>query len=63
MRGNETAPVNEKLAKEQADELHKGVSRWGSTDDEKFISILAKNSPNQNAALRSAYEKKYRSLV
>jgi len=56
---NETAPVNEKLAKEQADELHKGVSRWGSTDDEKFISILAKNSPNQNAALRSAYEKKY----
>ena len=56
---NETAPVNEKLAKEQADELHKGVSRWGSTDDEKFISILAKNSPDQNAALRSAYEKKY----
>ena len=51
--------MNEKLAKEQADELHKGVSRWGSTDDEKFISILAKNSPNQNAALRSAYEKKY----
>ena len=56
---NETAPVDEKLAQRQAEELHKGVSRWGSTDDEKFIEILAKNSPNQNSALRSAYEKKY----
>lgn len=56
---NETAPVDERLATNQADQLHKGVSRWGSADDEAFIQILSKNSPAQNAALRTAYEKKY----
>merc|ERR1719421_194782 len=54
----EGTPADTALAANQADQLHQGAKGWG-TDETAFIQILAKNSPAQNYAIRTAYENKY----
>ncbi|KAH8054694.1 hypothetical protein JL722_8638 [Aureococcus anophagefferens] len=55
---DECGKADEKLAANQADQLAAGAKGWG-TDTNAFIQVLAKNSPKQNRAVRSAYEKKH----
>ena len=55
---DECGKADEKLAVNQADQLAAGAKGWG-TDTNAFIQVLAKNSPKQNRAVRSAYEKKH----
>ena len=50
---DELSPANTTLAANQAEQLHAGAKGWG-TDETAFITILAKNSPAQNYAIRTA---------
>merc|ERR1719364_219235 len=56
-RDEQGAP-NVELAQQQAETLHKAARGMG-TDEDSFILVLAKNSPAQNVATRTAYENKY----
>ena len=56
-RDEQGAP-NPTLAQQQAETLHKAARGMG-TDEDSFILVLAKNSPAQNIATRTAYENKY----
>jgi hypothetical protein len=56
-RDEQGAP-NPTLAQQQAETLHKAARGMG-TDEDSFILVLAKNSPAQNVATRTAYENKY----
>ena len=56
-RDEQGAP-DAQLALQQAETLHKAARGMG-TDEDVFILVLAKNSPAQNIATRTAYENKY----
>ena len=55
-RDEQGAP-NPTLAQQQAETLHKAARGMGT--DDPFYLVLAKNSPAQNIATRTAYENKY----
>ena len=55
---DEFGEADEAEAEALADKLAAGAAGWG-TDEQAFIEVLAKNSPETNYAVRTAYENKH----
>ncbi|KAJ1451575.1 hypothetical protein M885DRAFT_529486 [Pelagophyceae sp. CCMP2097] len=55
---DEAGEADEAAAADQADALHV-AARGSGTDEATFINILATASPQQNIAIKTAYENKY----